>query len=429
MTTNIDLLRQRGINTGQVNQLPKALDTRIDYSNLRDLKSVNQSPRIPVATPAQPLSAQQQFFKDFKSPSAPATPTTSPAPSPSALSTAANGLSKALNSPLGKGAGALGLAAALANEASNLGSSLADVSNEVSGQGNRNRAANQSKRDSNARYEKALADRQKADAANSKGSGTQSGDPNYVPPFTGGQMEGVQYQAVLYIVRPNSTPLYWSGVYSSSPPLMSGFLSSYSNNFVNGSVSADARLIKTPPTRLGFDARYDLIGINGRVSAGFEDDWIVSIYGFRKNSDGADTGGDVPNPNPFTEPYATPVDFYKNRESTDPNNPYSPNYFPYFPTVKVGGKPDLQPDLQPDLSPKDRKDLRPFAEPEKPIFSPTPTPNPLPSPSPSPSPVPKLDRPNTGSSNTGSSSNTNSGTSQPYTAPVVDGGVFSPRPY
>ena len=417
MTTNIDLLRQRGINTGQVNQLPKALDTRIDYSNLRDLKSVNQSPRMPVATPVQPLSAQQQFFKDFKSPSAPATPTTSSAPSPSALSTAANGLSKALNSPLGKGAGALGLAAALGNEASNLGSSLADVSNEVSGQGNRNRAANQSKRDSNARYEKALADRQKADAANSKGSGTQAGDPNYTPPFSGGQSVGIEYIVTVKAAFSGGEIQFSRG----RNPANSIAELQDSTKPVTGAISGAS--VDSPDNfgtvyyRVNGDLQTYFFAQNFRSSVVIS----IQIVDITRADRQTDTGGDLGNPNPFTKYYEPPKDFYKNRESTDPNNPKSPNYFPYLPTVKVGGKPDLQP----DLSPKDRKDLRPFAEPEKPIFSPTPNP----SPSPSPSPVPKLDRPNTGSSNTGSSSNTNSGTSQPYTAPVVDGGVFSPRPY
>ena len=118
----------------------------------------------------------------------------------------------------------------------------------------------------------------------------------YTPPFIGGQCIGVSYQAILYIIPPNGTPFYWCGVYSSSPPPMTGYVADYSNNFATGAIPANAQLVKTAPTRFGFDARYNIVNINGNVSVGFEDNWIVSLYGFRKNSEGADNCGNVPNP-------------------------------------------------------------------------------------------------------------------------------------
>ena len=120
----------------------------------------------------------------------------------------------------------------------------------------------------------------------------------YTPPFIGGQCVGVSYQAILYITPPSGTPLYWCGVYSSNPPSMSGLLNSYSNNSITGAVPANAQLVKTAPTRYGFQAIYQVININGSVYVGMDDSWIVSLYGFRKNSDGTDNCGNPPNPIP-----------------------------------------------------------------------------------------------------------------------------------
>lgn len=408
MPSNLELVRETGINTGRFSQLPKTLDARVDLSNLGDLKSLNQSPRVPVAAPTQSLSSQQQFFQNFKSPSS--TSPTSPAVE---LSTSASGLSKVLSSPAAKGAGALGLVIALATEASNLGTSLADVSNELDGQGNRNRAAIQTKKNIETRYEKALADRQKINAANSKGSGSQSDDQNNLPPLMGGQSVGVQYVVTVKATFSGGEIQFCRGRNpSDSIPELQDAIKP-----VTGPISS----ITISPPDGGKTVLYQINGIeqsyffgqNSRTSY-VSSIQIVSIT----RADGQnDTSPAQTDPNPFTKYYAPPVDFYKNRESTDPNNPYSPNYFPYLPTIKVAGKPSL--------SPKDK--LLPFAEPEKPIFAP-----PLsaaPNQSPTNDATPKLDRPNTGSNSPTLSSVTASAAASTSSFPVLDGGVFSPRPY
>lgn len=70
--------------------------------------------------------------------------------------------------------------------------------------------------------------------------------------------------------------------------------------------------------------------------------------------------------------YAPPLDKPVDKgDLKDPNNPHSPNFFPWLPTLPVNQSDALQPNLQPNPA-NDNK----FKQPEKPIFAPViPTPS------------------------------------------------------
>ena len=278
-------------------------------------------------------------------PSNSANPISSPA-------TSASGLGAILNSPVAKALGALGLALSLADTASSLGSSAADTLSNADGTGTRNKAARKSLSDSNKRYDKALSDRQAANPTNSKGSGTQSGDPNYVLPFSGGQSVGIEYIVTVKAAFSDGQIQFSRG----RNPANSIAELQDSTKPVTGAISGAS--IDSPDNfgtvyyRVNGDIQNNFQALNFRSSVVTS----IQIVDIARADRQTDTGGDLGNPNPFTKYYEPPVDFYKNRESTDPDNPKSPNYFPYMPTISVGQSSVGSP---PSTTSKDRQDLAP----------------------------------------------------------------------
>ena len=350
-------------------------------------------------------------------------PNSAPSNSAAQVSSPVTGVSKLaalLNSPVGKALGAVAAIAGAVSAASDIGTELGNLNNAVSGQADRNKAARKTLDDATKRLELAQANRQNISPANSKGSYNEPNNANYVPPFSGGQL------ADIYIVS----------------------FDRYLTKMQGGEHHQDSSSFSLRGAITGSGFRQIGQNENGKIyewfvlgSGGTHFQQITTVGDFGSNlivsgrtviksvvrQDGfADTGGNVPNPNPPSNTSVPPLDREKVKDDLkDPNNPYSPNYFPYLPSLPIANNEALQPNLQPNPA----NDNLPFKEPEKPNFSPA-----IPSPIQSPvsnlansSPAftsPSLNRPASPVS-----VNPNSGTQQPYASPAVDGGVFSARPF
>ena len=264
----------------------------------------------------------------------------------------------------------------------------------------------------NRKYEKALRDSRNPNGANSKGSIGVTGNSNYTPPFTGGQVANRNYFINVYQTSQGNRFLRMqlSGVGAISG---SGLINQDEGNiaqggfefiFGNGQIFNGGLYQYTRGTS----------GDDGSSLGDFE----VEIY----DSFGRDTQGSPANLNPPNRAYSPPLD-------SSPNS----NPFPYSPSVQVRSEAPIPqaypeppipkaPNFTSSPSPltQPNYDNRPFKEPVKPVYAPVPVPvtapvSPLANTSPSYTPPP-LKRPN-------------SGESQPYASPFVDGGAFTARPF
>jgi len=125
----------------------------------------------------------------------------------------------------------------------------------------------------------------------------------YTPLFTGGQMTGVAYQVIFKITKTNGVVGYavmgaWTGnnLFNTpeSIPIMG---QSNSSNRIYGKIPSLSQPVKTSDN--GSSQRWSIAGYN--ASIGLANDTynaIVTIYNIRREDGLADTGGNLPNPNP-----------------------------------------------------------------------------------------------------------------------------------
>ena len=329
-------------------------------------------------------------------PSNSASPVSSPASSVS-------GLGAFFKLPVVRALGAVGVVLGLAATVVDVGESVAAVESGVTGQADRNKAAKQALDNATKRLEKAQLDKQKANPVNSKGSDPLSGTTDIYPPMAFsslGKADG-WYRAYTTQGNPNGFTLKedagnggtnpntaYSWQYASPPP--TSVIKLTTNGITGGDEGADGSNI-------------------------FTLNWFYVSNGFTAKQQ----------PEPIVrDRYEPPLDKPKDKgDLADPNNPHSPLFFPWLPTLPVNQSDALQPNLLPNPA----MDNKPFKEAEKPVFEPVvPLPSPIPdNPIANTSPAfatPDSASPNSGSTASASSSSPVTGTSansQPVTTTPV----------
>ena len=277
---------------------------------------------------------------------APNSPPSNPTSSVSSPVASVSGASAFFKLPVVRALGVVGAVIGLVSTVIDLGESVAAVESGVTGQADRNKFAKQALDNATKRYEKALAGKQKTNPTNSKGSNAKSLEVNPVAsiPFNSlGKADG-WYRQYTTQNSPNGFTLKediggggsnpntaYSWQYASTPP------ASLIELTVNGVTSLPE-------------------GADG--SNIFTLNWYYVSNGF--------TARQQPEP-VVVDGYAPPLDKPKDKgDPKDPNNPFSPEFFPWLPTVPAKQSDALQPNLQPNPA----NDNKPFKEPEKPAYAP-----------------------------------------------------------